>query len=197
MIYSIDSEKQQMLTAKIGNKIYYGCSQKWYPSFIQRLAGCGPTAASNLFACINNPPFANKAQRLVVMQDLWLYVTPGIYGLDSVDDFAGGSNRFFKDKDLPYECVSLKYPDDEKPPFDAVKEFLKTALSDNCPVAFMNLSNGAIEELEQWHWVTVVSFDDQTNAITVFDANKKFEMDLKLWHDTTTRRAGFARFKNK
>lgn len=197
MVYSIDNEKTQKLTATIGNKIYYGGSQKWYPSFLQRLSGCGATTASNLFACIDDVPFADKEQRLEVMQNMWLYVTPGIYGLDHVEDFASGSNKFFEERRLPYKCEYFLYPDDNKPNFADTAQFVKNSLSENSPLAFLNLSNGAIDLLESHHWVTVVSFDDDTNIVTIFDGSNKFDMDLKLWHDTTTRRGGFARYKTK
>ena len=197
MVYSIDNEKIKKLTATIGNKIYYGGSQSWYPSFLQRLSGCGATTASNLFACIDPTPFATKEHRLEIMQNMWLFVTPGIYGLDHVEDFASGSNKFFEERSLPYECTYFKYPDDKKRSFDDSSQFVKTALSENCLIAFLNLSNGAIELLESHHWVTIVSFDDGTNIATIFDGSQKFDMDLKLLHNTTPRRGGFARYKNK
>ena len=197
MVYSIDNEKSQKLVAVIGNKTYYGACQKWYPKHIQRISGCAPTVASNLCACIKDVPFAAKEQRLEIMQTMWRYITPDDFGVDTAQDFAKGSNDFFVALALPYKCVFVKYDDDTKPQFYETAQFIKFALADNCPVAFLNLSNGKINLLEPWHWVTIVSFDDSTNEITVFDGDKKFDMNLKLWHDTTTKRGGFSRYQLK
>lgn len=195
MQQSIDSKKMQRLLLTDNGKEFYGASQSWYPSYIKQMSGCAPTAASNLLACADESVrFDTLDGRLEVMQTMWSFVRPGRRGVNRVQAFARGSDRFFKKHRLPYRCLYLGYGRRKKPPYQTTVDFIKAAFANNCPVAFLNLSNGDVQALESWHWVTVVRLTDD-KTITVYDGDRQFDMDLSLWHATTDRRGGFAYYK--
>jgi hypothetical protein len=72
---------------------------------------------------------------------------------------------------------------------------LRTALSGDRPVAFLNLCNGKEKNLDRWHWVTVVSMEYTPPVLLrVLDGGTVKTVDLALWRDTTTDGGGFAYF---
>ena len=67
--------------------------------------------------------------------------------------------------------------------------FVRRSLERDCPVAFLNLHNGVVKELDWWHWVTVTALED--GRADLLDSGEALTIDLRLWYATTRRRGGF------
>lgn len=191
MKHSIGSEKINKLTIEADGKVFHAPYQFWYPSLRQRMSGCGPVVASNIAAVLADLPYETKDDCLWLMTTMWDFVTPGIYGLHHEDMFADGLNAFFDANGLPFACRKLHCPKKNRLPFADVAAFVSNALDGGCPVAMLNLNPFADKELEPWHWVTLVDLDDETNVVEVFDQEKHFFLDLKVWYENTRKRCGF------
>lgn len=189
-------------------KTYYGCNQEWYRTERRRLSGCGPSVAATIICYLNNKRFSvgveqrsnSKESCLSLMQEVWKYVTPATDGipttkmwLESVLSYtkAKGLNIKYSICDLPKEAFI-------RPSVYQVISFIKEALLEDKPVAFLNLCNGKEANLDSWHWVTIISLNykkDGSGAfITILDRGKMKTVDLLLWYDTTTLGGGFVSF---
>lgn len=137
-------------------------------------------------------PFGTAEARVAVMQTMWNYLTPGVRGLHRVRKFKNGSDAFFKAKKLPFACRCAEFAEDSPLTIGQTADFIKEALSLDAPLAFLNLLNNSVKDLERWHWVTIVSFDDAEMTATVFDGDKKFLLPLPLWFEKPRDRCGLA-----
>ena len=96
---ALRSPKLLEITDGAGN-IHYGCDQEWFGSSWQRMSGCGPCVASNIFLYLLRQkklafPFeiAGKADFIRFMDEVWRYITPtqnGIYRSDQWIEGGGG-----------------------------------------------------------------------------------------------------------
>jgi hypothetical protein len=187
-------------------KIYYGGMQTWYATLWQRKAGCAPTTASNIFAHLarRDPalkalcPFdtANpikKERFLPMMEEVWRYITPTIRGVNKPEMFISGSLKYAEDRGVSITSKLFEIPPAaaERPSPEEMSAFLEKSISDDLPVAFLNLCNGQVKNLESWHWVTLSGFDKETMHATICDQGKESEIDLALWLKTTTANGGF------
>jgi hypothetical protein len=192
---SIQSPK--LLHIHKGRSISYGAHQVWYPNWIQRMAGCGPTAASNLlwYLTATRPQLCGGLFKgngttydgmLSLMEEVWNYVKPGLRGVDKSSMFTDGAVGFGMDHGISLKTRVLEIPSSEKirPDMKTVLEFLTAAFSDDLPVAFLNLSNGAVRNLDNWHWVTLVSVDEALQA-EMYDQGLRQNINLQLWLATT------------
>jgi hypothetical protein len=59
--------------------------------------------------------------------------------------------------------------------------FLDTALADDLPVAFLNLSGGRVKNLDSYHWVTLVGSDEGAGMCRIVDNGRLLEVALKKW----------------
>lgn len=182
----------------------WGANQVWYKDAWQRKAGCGPTTCANLVWYMANSQeklynlwprsIENKADMLGLMEELWHYITPtkGL-GVNSTSKFANGAVHFAEDKGIQLATSILDIPPStiKRPSYEKVREFLSSAFSENLPVAFLNLDNGKVKNLEHWHWVTLISLNENGPAAYMVDQGHKLEIDLKLWLDTTKGGGGF------
>ncbi len=79
-------------------------------------------------------------------------------------------------------------------PLEQFRDFIVAGLSRQTPVAFLNLSNGKLDNLDSWHWVTVTAlfYDPQGQLFAeLSDSGEKKRVNLSLWY-TTTRLGGAA-----
>ena len=83
----------------------------------------------------------------------------------------------------------------DRPDIATVQSFLEEAFADNSPVAFLNLCNGSLHNLDRWHWVTLVSLDKNTSSATMCDQGVKNDIDLELWLRTNTLGGGFVELR--
>lgn len=178
---------------------YFGCDQNWYASEWQKKSGCGPTTAATLLLYLQksgriNLPVNVLEQKdcMLLMESVWAHVTPTQDGIYLIEHFCSGVQSFAAANGFALNCHSLGITDDAaaKQGMNDAVEFIKKGLTDDCPIAFLNLCNGDVCNLEGWHWVTIVALesDDEYDQITVtiFDGDKSEKIDFKSWYQTTT-----------
>ncbi|GEM_PF-178234 len=199
----------EFLQIKEGIRTSYGAHQIWYSSWIKRMSGCGPTAASNLlwYLCASRPELCHslftgdgteRKQMQRLMEEVWNYVTPGMRGVNRASMLADGAERYGADHGVDLTAKVLEIPESviERPDRKKVYEFLAGAFIKNLPVAFLNLSNGAVRNLDNWHWVTLVSVDEELQA-EMYDQGRRQMIDVDLWLDTTTGGGAFVTIEPK
>lgn len=193
----------QLLQIRNGRSISYGAHQVWYHNWLQRLSGCGPTAASNLlwYLSATRPETCgglfqgngtDHGEMIELMEEVWKYVKPGRRGVDKPSIFTDGAVRYGRERGVSLETKTLEIPPSGKirPTEKEVLGFLTYAFSRDLPAAFLNLSNGAVKNLDKWHWVTLVSVDEILQA-EMYDQGERQNIDLKLWLATATAGGAF------
>lgn len=185
-----------------GTRKHYGGNQIWYRTFWQRQAGCGPTVAATLCAYLAKTrpacgplcPYdsAEKAGFLRLMQDLWRYVTPGVSG-STVEIFTSGITRYADSKGVMLRCDVLDIPKEKqaRPKEERVAAFFQDAFLADLPVAFQNYSNGALANLDSWHWVTLVAFEKGSLRAEMYDQSRSTWLDIPLYLKTATNAGKF------
>ena len=184
--------------------ISWGANQIWYKDAWQRKSGCGPTTCANLICYLAKTQknlhglwgqeINDKTNMLGLMEELWRYITPtkGL-GVNKTSIFAEGAAQFAKDKGrlLTPNILDIPPAVEKRPGQDKVRAFLSNAFSNNLPVAFLNLDNGKVKNLEYWHWVTLISLNENQLTTYMVDQGHKSEIDLELWLSTTKGGGGF------
>ena len=190
-----------------------GGDQHWYPDegFIPRGA-CGATVASSAFAyllrlrprlyataesaglCGLAPPLSitepikpsTKTGYLGFMKQVYRFFYPRMGGL-MADMFVEGAGGLVREYGLPIAAEFLKIPITraKRPSFDEVSAFIKTSLEVGAPAAFLILSNGCVENLDTWHWVTILGIDEDAGAIELADNREVMQARLDTWLDTS------------
>lgn len=182
-----------------GGETYRGGDQEWYPDLWQRRAGCGPTTAAALLAYLSQTRPALAPLRPLAggtrtgfaqyMQALWPYVTPGARGLDKPESLVLGCRSFALSRGCRLEGEILKIPRrrEDRPTPAACRDFLLRALDNDCPVAFLNFSNGSLPNLDSWHWVPLIALTEGEEVLlcTILDEGAEKVIDLALWQETT------------
>ena len=182
-----------------GGETYRGGDQEWYPDLWQRRAGCGPTTAAALLAYLSQTRPALAPLRPLAggtrtgfaqyMQALWPYVTPGARGLDKPESLVLGCRSFALSRGCVLQGEILKIPRrrENRPSPAACRDFLIQALDADCPVAFLNFSNGSLPNLDSWHWVPLIALTEGEGVLlcTILDEGEEKVIDLALWQETT------------
>lgn len=192
------------INEKHSNKIYYGCSQEWYRNYWQRRAGCGPTTAANLFIYLKNssdePVENDKYSCLLLMEEMWKYVTPTLRGVNTTKILYEGLYDYSVKNNLnvTYKYMDIAVEKKKRPSLDKALNFIYESLDKNAPLAFLNLSNGEEKRLDDWHWVTIVSFflkNENEAIVEIIDEGKIKEIDFSLWYSTTLLGGGLVSFE--
>lgn len=179
---------------------FHGCNQEWYKKHWQRMAGCGPTVASNILLYSKKNIGISKAESLSVMEEMWKHVTPTMKGVNSTNIFYNGLVSFADSKgsNLIYDAVDVPKKKEVRPSIDRIINFIKSSLEKDIPLAFLNLCNGEEKCLDKWHWVTLISLEYNEDlscvSIEILDESIKKIIDLLLWNNTTTLGGGFVSF---
>ncbi|AHF06560.1 hypothetical protein [Desulfitobacterium metallireducens] len=194
---------------KTTNQSYYGCHQLWYPKKWQRLSGCGPTVATNLFFYLSHNQALlelekasnSKENWIALMEEIWEYVTPSMRGVHTTQMFYTPLRAFMESKGLNVEYRFFNIPKEksQRPEFHQILNFIDEALTQDVPIAFLNLDNGEAKNLDRYHWVTLISLEyteDGTHSfVNILDEGRIKRVDLCLWFQTTTLGGGFVYFK--
>lgn len=195
------------LTDGTGQRVR-GADQEWFRDVWQRRAGCGPTAAAMILdylsaVCPELTALAPAGGRtaedfLTYMEALWTYVTPGTRGLDRPENFALGCRSFALSRGMVLDSRMLLVPRRGKggrPDLDQLRTFLAWALDRDCPVAFLNWSNGDLPNLDSWHWVPLIACAGQGEDLTaaILDGGEEKAVDLALWLRTSFLGGAFVR----
>lgn len=188
---------------------YYGANQDWYQTKWQRSAGCGPTSTSHLLSYLSKTretckalcsyDTSGKSGILKLMDEVWEYVTPTKQGVNKTEMLVDGAVRFGDERGVALSCRVMPIP--PLPVLRSLHEkayaFIAQALSDDLPVAFLNLSSGMVSNLDQWHWVTLTEFDPETKHAIMYDNGSRQPVNLDLWLQTTTLGGGFVAVEPK
>lgn len=202
-IYSIiDPER---LTLRDADRTWRGADQEWYGEELQRKAGCGPTCAATLlcYLALSRPQWralypaqsCGQKEFLALMNEVWNHVTPGRMGVNTNFLFTKGVKSYGAEKGLKLPVRELDIPmlKMARPSIDQCAAFLRAGLTADCPVAFLNLSAGAVEGLDDWHWVTIVAMEEHSSGpllCTILDGGRELTVDFRLWFNTTKRGGG-------
>jgi len=180
------AEPELMNITEPGGLTHIGGSQDWYEIRWHKLSGCGPVAASNLI-WYKMRIQGDRRQYEVLMRDMYSFMTPEINGVNTSKIFTDAVSQYGEEKGLQLALKVLEIPKKAilRPDNKTVIEFLATALHSDLPVAFLNLSNGTLKNLENWHWVTILSVDKATGLTEVSDYGKKLDIDISEWLMTT------------
>ena len=185
------------------DEIFFGCDQEWFSDERKRRSGCGPTTASMLIHYYRyaqgNPQKVPciKSSMLLLMEELWEFVTPGDRGIPTTKDFCDKFKIYLEENKISSKLHILDIPEqcDNKVSFEVLLSFLLEALSKDRPVAFLNLCSGKEVTLDRWHWVILLSIEyDKEEKIllaTIYDESIEKKVDLALWLKSTTLGGGF------
>lgn len=185
-----------------GSGVLFGCDQDWFRGFWQRKAGCGPCTGANLILYLSRSgrlslpmEITDRASFLVLMERSWEYLTPGVMGLNSPFLMQKGLDAFLDSLGSGMKSQALDIPAEEplRPSPEKAEAFIRQGLSADSPVAFLNLSNGDVLQLESWHWVTIIGLDGKgENAeLLIYDNGRQLRVSLSRWLRTTRRGGGF------
>lgn len=160
-----------------GKRPYYGGNQKWFKETELRKAGCSIVAAANITAYLsinrkNNILYdyedLNKDNFIKHMESIAEFIHPDVTkGVTSISYFSEKVVQFSKNKGVIMKSHEITTYDD----FENIKNFIKTALSQNKPVALLMLENNALKEFD-WHWITVTK---------LFENMDKTYIDFSTW----------------
>ncbi|WP_320127478.1 hypothetical protein [uncultured Sphaerochaeta sp.] len=183
--------------------VLYGCNQLWYPSYWQRLSGCGPSTASNLVLYFQRKgiikervPVTDKTSFIGLMEQIWQFITPAAGGVHLLSQFYLGFSHYLESigSSLSYKALEIPKKKELRPTLEQVVGFIEDALAQDSPVAFLNLSRGTLKNLDEWHWVTIVGLRKEEASLrwfaTIYDANKTWEIDISQWYETNKRGGG-------
>lgn len=185
-----------------GEGPFFGCDQDWFRSFWQRKAGCGSCTGANIlhyFAGRSRLALPHEVKDrdsfINLMEYSWQYLTPGVLGLNSPFLMQKGLDEMLQKLGYPGKSLVLEVPAQvsSRPSLEAVEQFIREGLKSDSPVAFLNLHNGGQEQLETWHWVTVVGIhgSGDTAQLDIYDNGIRFRVDLGDWLVNTKRGGGF------
>ena len=169
-----------------------GGSQLWYRERWPRISGCGPTAASNIiwYYARSRPKLcalcdvggADRTHFLRLMDEMFTFVTPGVQGVNSAAIFSDGMARYGAAHGAKLKTHTLEAG--RSADANTVRDFIARALENDAPAAFLNLSNGMLDNLESWHWVTIIAMDESMTA-SIADQGRVLEIDLGRWLETS------------
>ena len=178
-----------------GGEVTVGGSQEWYADHWHRLAGCGPTSAANILWYLARsgrrvPCETGDGGRddfLALMDEMFTFVTPGVRGVNSSAIFTGGIAGYAEKHGVAIDSHVLEIPGRplRRPGANEVYDFVRAAISNDTPLAFLNLSNGTLVNLDNWHWVTVIGMDGDSMAADISDQGRVLTIDLAEWLRTS------------
>lgn len=200
----LDISKFYILDEESG-ELHLGSDQEWYSGEFQRLAGCGPAVASNMIHYLmgakdSGEGHIGKKDFLALMEEVWCYVTPiEGRGLPSTDLFYRSLLDYSRDKAFlvrRFAILDMHSPSPERPKFAEIIKLIEGGLSCDLPVAFLSLNSGQAQNLDEWHWVTIVAleYEDGQACVDIMDGGEIKRVDLTLWYNTTTLGGGFVYF---
>ena len=199
MVYALTHPEYFSLIGPKG-EVYQGGNQDWFPDQWQRRAGCGPTASAAILTYLSRlspaltpmAPIGNSVrEHTAYMEALWSYTTPGSRGLDQAENLILGCRSFALSKGCVLLGKVLEIPNREKAPrpsLETCRDFLAEALYADLPVAFLNYSSGAVDNLDSWHWVTLIAMEDVDDGklpCLILDGGEKKVIDFTQWLNTS------------
>jgi hypothetical protein len=185
-----------------GDIYHEGANQEWYEKLWQRRAGCGPTTASMMVWYLSKTGQKyteltrednTKDSFLLLMNEMWNYVTPGYRGVNATQIFTRGLHEYavIHNTEFLIHFIDVGLDRKARPEREEITEFIVSSLKNDMPVSFLNLHNGDEKNLDRWHWVLIVSFDPDTGTAKIYDQGASKTINVFLWLDTTFLGGGF------
>lgn len=134
------------------------------------------------------------------MEEIWGYVTPTKEGIPNTKMFYEDVlfYAFVKGMNVNYYFCNIPEDKVNRPKLSKILKLLQDALIKDAPIAFLNLCNGQVKNLDSWHWVTIISLeyteDGRSAFINILDEGQIKTIDFALWYNTTTLGGGFVYF---
>ena len=187
-----------LFKVKDNENTYYGFSQEWYKDEWQRRAGCGATVASSIINYYNqrdNFKEVGISDALKIMEELWNYLLPTEQGLNSIKLFYDGIKNYYDGKEVTIDYINVDIKN--KASLEEIIKFICKELSEDRPLAFLNLCNGEENNLDKWHWVVVVEMFEENGEyfLNIIDDKEIIKINLSLWYRTIKNDGGFITFK--
>ena len=187
-----------LFKVKDNENTYYGFSQEWYKDEWQRRAGCGATAASSIINYYNQKDKFKEvgiSDALKIMEELWNYLLPTEQGLNSIKLFYDGIKNYYDGKEVVIDYINVDIKN--KVSLEEIIKFIYKELSEDRPLAFLNLCNGEENNLDKWHWVVVVEMFEENGEyfLNIIDDKEIIKINLSLWYRTIKNDGGFITFK--
>jgi len=166
-----------------------GCDQMWYPREGHIPQGaCGAAVASNLLVYFLRSrqelldQVDTKAEFIEFMKKVYPFFHPRAGGLMS-DAFIEGIEAFGDEYGIPLSAERLKVPvmHSKRPSPEKAADFIRLSFEEDSPVAILSLSAGSERELENWHWVTMIEYDEGSHLAKIVNNCKVFRADLESW----------------
>jgi hypothetical protein len=121
---------------------------------------------------------------LQLQTEMFGFVTPTMRGVHNSDIFTKGIVNYGEAHGVKIATSVLDVPQFMRPSVKSVYDFVAEGLQSDCPVAFLNLSNGNQHQLDNWHWVTIIAIDDAMSA-KICDQGRIIHVNLGAWLRTT------------
>ena len=180
-----------------------GGNQEWFRDFWMHLGGCGALAACDLCVCLANNkglrsalPFPadeltkdNYVRFGMIMKP---YIRPRMGGVTKLSYFTDGCGAYLNRHGYQAEFRTLS--GDKS--YEEAKTFLKDSISNDLPVAYLNLShrNPALKDL-WWHWFSVTGYEESEERIKIFfhTYGEELSVDFEdLWKGALKPKGGMA-----
>ena len=122
-------------------------------------------------------------------------------GVNKVEYFKNGFDKYLKDNNLTFESSILEIPKskNKRPTNIELFDYLKSSITSDHPIAFLNLNHGKEKRLESWHWVLIIgiTYDKEEGIINanIADQGEIKTINLTLWLETTLLGGGFIYYK--
>ena len=208
--YSLQQPDMINIVAEDG-KTAFGPDQEWYPEERARMSGCGPTSGALItaylartrpekYGALYREATYQKADFVRHMQTLYRYLLPGPMGLNSLDLYREGMEAYLKSAGV--RMTPLLFPVNgidyfERNRAGELRAFVRDALAEDQPIAFLALSRGKETVLQNWHWITIVSAEISDGGVhaTASDEGIARRFDLMNWYRTTRLSGGLIRLR--
>lgn len=198
---------KELLTITTEHNCVIGGTQLWFEKKWQRMSGCGPTVASNMMWYIQksksngicNVGKSEKADFVALMTEMFRFIIPGFGGVNKSSIFTNGALEFAEKHGVKLEPHVLEIPKQKhlRPTHESISEFFFSANAADCPIAFLNLSNGAVKNLDSWHWVTITDTAHYSPIVEIADQGKVFEINFDIWAITSSHGGALVWFSTK
>lgn len=186
-VYEGSKEMKELKITQIyenNQKIGYGGNQDWFIDDWAKKAGCGSVLGSNLYAYYMGVQHCTKDEFLVMMNDLYRYMTPGRMGFPFFYKFAHQFVLRMKLEDVHLKPNYLK----KSKSIESSIQFVKKGIDGKNPIGALILSHKAKElEEDNWHWICISGYEEKDNQVNiifsdcgrrrVIEANVLFEID--------------------
>ena len=180
----------ELISVKDGRGVRtVGCDQMWYPREGHIPQGaCGAAVASNLLAYFLRSrrklldQVDTKTEFIEFMKKVYPFFHPRAGGLMS-DAFIEGIEAFGEEYDFTVSAERLKIPvmHSKRPSPEKAADFIRMSFEEDSPVAILSLSAGSERELENWHWVTMIEYDEGSHLAKVVNNCIVIRVDMVSW----------------